>query len=70
MAWMLLPASVRPAFRRAIGTDDATWLRSRARALSMALGHLDYYSDRSPVLADNARYTIGEVLADYYGISD
>jgi hypothetical protein len=66
----LLPASVRPAFRRATGADDATWLRGRARALSMALGHLDYYSDRSPVLADNARYTMGEVLADYRRISD
>ena len=67
---MLLPASVRPAFRRAIGTDDATWLRGRARALSMALGHLDYYSDTNPVMAHNARYTIGEILADYHGISD
>jgi aminoglycoside phosphotransferase (APT) family kinase protein len=37
VAWMLLPASVRPAFRRATGADDATWLRGRARALSMAL---------------------------------
>ena len=70
VAWMLLPASVRPAFRRAVGTDAATWLRGRARALSMALGHLDYYSDTNPVMADNARYTIGEVLADYYGVSD
>ncbi len=69
VAWMLLPANVRPAFRRATGADDATWLRGRARALSMALGHLDYYSDTSPVLAGNARYTIREVLADYHGIS-
>jgi aminoglycoside phosphotransferase (APT) family kinase protein len=69
VAWMLLPASVRPAFRRATGADDATWLRGRARALSMALGHLDYYSDTNPVMADNARYTIGEILADYHGIS-
>jgi aminoglycoside phosphotransferase (APT) family kinase protein len=70
VAWMLLPANVRPAFRRAIGTDDATWLRGRARALSMALGHLDYYSDTNPVMARNARYTIYEILADYRGISD
>jgi hypothetical protein len=41
-----------------------------ARALSMALGHLDYYSDTNPVMAGNARYTICEVLADYRGISD
>ncbi len=70
VAWMLLPASVRPAFRRAVGTDDATWLRGRARALSMALGHLDYYRETNPVMADNARYTIREVLADYYGVRD
>ena len=66
VAWMLLPAHVRPAFRRAVGVDDATWLRGRARALSMALGHLDYYRDTNPVMADNARYTIREVLADYH----
>jgi aminoglycoside phosphotransferase (APT) family kinase protein len=70
VAWMLLPASVRPDFKRAIGTDDATWLRGRASALSMAVGHLVYYSDTNPVMADNARYTIGEILSDYHGISD
>jgi hypothetical protein len=62
---MLLPAQVRPTFRRATGVDDATWLRGRARALSIALGHLDYYRDLNPVMADNARYTIREVLDDY-----
>jgi aminoglycoside phosphotransferase (APT) family kinase protein len=65
VAWMLLAAEVRPAFRAATGVDDATWIRSRARALSMALGNLDYYRDTNPVMADNARYTIGEVLDDY-----
>ena len=68
VAWMLLPASVRPAFRRAVATDDATWLRGRGRALSMALGHLDYYSETNPVMAANARYTICEVLADHHRI--
>ncbi len=65
VAWMLLPAHVRPAFRLATGVDAATWLRGRARALSMAVGHLPYYQDINPVMADNARYTIGEVLADH-----
>jgi aminoglycoside phosphotransferase (APT) family kinase protein len=66
VAWMLLPASVRPAFRRAIGVDPATWMRGRARALSMAMGHLDYYRDNlNPVMYDNAAYTIGEVLNDH-----
>jgi aminoglycoside phosphotransferase (APT) family kinase protein len=66
VAWMLLPASVRPAFRRATGVDDATWMRGRARALSLALGHLDYYRDSlNSVMYDNAAYTIGEVLNDH-----
>ena len=66
----MLPASVRPAFRHATGAHDATWLRGRARALSMALGHLDYYRDTNSAMADNARYTISEVLADYRGMGD
>jgi aminoglycoside phosphotransferase (APT) family kinase protein len=65
VAWMALPASVRPAFRRAMGVDDATWLRGRARALSLALGHLHYYKELNPVMYDNAAYTIREVLSDY-----
>jgi aminoglycoside phosphotransferase (APT) family kinase protein len=65
IAWMLLPAHVRPAFHRAVGVDDAAWLRGRARALSIALGHLDYYKDLNAVMADNARYTIREVFDDY-----
>jgi aminoglycoside phosphotransferase (APT) family kinase protein len=64
IAWMLLPAQVRRAFRRASGADDATWLRGRARALSIALGHLYYYRDLNAVMADNARYTIREILQD------
>jgi aminoglycoside phosphotransferase (APT) family kinase protein len=64
VAWMLLPAQVRPAFRRAVGVDDATWWQGRARAMSMALGHLDYYRETNPVMADNARFTLGEVFAD------
>jgi aminoglycoside phosphotransferase (APT) family kinase protein len=65
IAWMLLPAHVRPAFRHAVGADDTAWLRGRARALSIALGHLDYYGGRNAVMAGNARYTIREVLDDY-----
>jgi aminoglycoside phosphotransferase (APT) family kinase protein len=66
VAWMLLPDHVRPTFRKATGVDDATWLRGRARALSMALGQLDYYRETNPVMADNAHYTISEVLTDYH----
>ncbi len=33
-------------------------------------GRLHYYSDTNPVMADNARYTIREILADYHAISN
>jgi hypothetical protein len=38
----------------------------RARAFSMALGHLPCYKDTNPVMAASARYTIREVFADHY----
>lgn len=47
VAWMLLPAAARPAFRAAAGTgpggliDDATWCRSAAWALALAVAYLD-----------------------------
>lgn len=65
IAWNLLPASVRPAFRAAVQVDDATWARGRAKALSIAVIALPYYLNTNPVMADNARYTIDEVLTDY-----
>jgi aminoglycoside phosphotransferase (APT) family kinase protein len=64
VAWTVLPAGARRAFRAAVGCDDATWVRGRARALAMALGGLRYYRDIEPTLAAEARYTIGQVLAD------
>ena len=64
-AWNLLPASARPAFREALEVDDATWLRSRGRALSMALIQLPYYRETNKGIAANAQHVIDEVLADY-----
>jgi aminoglycoside phosphotransferase (APT) family kinase protein len=63
-AWNLLPAGVRDDFRAALQVDDATWARSRGRALSMALIQLPYYWDTNPVMAANARFVVREVLAD------
>ncbi|HET7900037.1 MAG TPA: aminoglycoside phosphotransferase family protein [Candidatus Nanopelagicales bacterium] len=62
--WALLTADERDAFRRAAAYDDATWLRGRGWALSTALVALPYYRARSRALADGARRTIAEVLAD------
>lgn len=64
VAWNLLPAPARCVFRDAVGADDAEWARGRGWALSIALVQLPYYRRTNPVLAENARHTIGEVLAE------
>jgi aminoglycoside phosphotransferase (APT) family kinase protein len=64
VAWNLLPAAARKAFRAALAVDDATWERGRGWALSIGLIALPYYRDANPVLADLSRHTINEVLAD------
>jgi len=65
VAWNLLPASVRSAFRAVLEVDDATWARGRGWALSMGLIALSYYRDTNPVMATNARHVIREVIADH-----
>lgn len=64
VAWTVLPASVRSDFRSAVEVDDATWIRARARALSIALIELPYYQEVEPTIAAEARHTIDEVIAD------
>lgn len=65
IAWNLFPAEVRPEFRSQTGVDEATWKRGRAWALSIALIQLPYYFQTNLPLAANARYVIGEALADF-----
>jgi aminoglycoside phosphotransferase (APT) family kinase protein len=64
VGWNLLDAATRASFRDALGVDDATWARGRGRALTVALLQLPYYRDSNPGLAEQARRTIAEVLAD------
>jgi len=64
VAWNLLPASARPAFRQALAPDEDTWRRGRGWALSIALIQLPYYQHTNPTLAENSRHVIAEVLAD------
>jgi aminoglycoside phosphotransferase (APT) family kinase protein len=64
VAWNLLPAAVRPAFRAALGADDHTWRRGRGWALSIAIIQLPYYQHTNPVLAANSRHVLAEVLAE------
>ncbi|MFG2127453.1 aminoglycoside phosphotransferase family protein [Streptomyces sp. NPDC048751] len=67
VAWNLLPASARATFRKAVGADDAEWARGRGWALSISLIQLPFYWDTNPVLAENSRHTIGEILAEAEG---
>lgn len=62
-AWYLLPAGAREAFRTAVGADDADWERGRGWALSIAVMELDAYRESNPVMARNAWWVIGELLA-------
>jgi aminoglycoside phosphotransferase (APT) family kinase protein len=64
-AWSLFSGGSREAFRTALGMDDATWLRGRGWALSIALIQLPYYLETNPEIVAGSRYVIAEVLADH-----
>ena len=64
VAWNLLPAEARAVFRAELEVDDDTWARGRGWALWTGLLALPYYKETNPIFAENARYRIGEVLAD------
>lgn len=64
-AWSVLSAETRAVFRSALTVDEATWVRGRGFALSVALIQLPYYRNTNPVLAANARHVIHEVLVDH-----
>ncbi len=64
IAWNLLPAQLRQSFRMELGVDDATWERGKGWALSIAIIALPYYKDTNPVLANNARHVMQEIIED------
>jgi aminoglycoside phosphotransferase (APT) family kinase protein len=67
VAWKVLSAETRDVFRGALSVDDATWARARGWALSQALGALSYYTlDTNPVLVQEGRHWLAEVLAEGY----
>lgn len=65
IAWNLLPVHMRGVFRSGLGVDEATWERGRGWALSNALIALPYYKDTNPILANNARHVIQELVQDH-----
>lgn len=63
-AWNLFDPQARAAYRAALASDDASWARGRAWALSVALIQLPYYRETLPALAADAVRTIAAVLRD------
>ena len=64
VAWDVLDAPSREAFRGAVGVDDETWLRGRAWALCLALMTFPYYWDTMPERCATASRFAQAVLAD------
>lgn len=65
IAWNFFDEEIRQVYRAALSVDDATWLRGRGWALSVALIALPYYQHTNLTLAEQSRRTIAAVLADY-----
>jgi aminoglycoside phosphotransferase (APT) family kinase protein len=65
VAWKLHSAAARDAFREALPTDDATWERARAWALSQAVAALAYYTpENNPRLYREAETWLGLVMSE------
>ena len=64
VAWNLFSNKSRALFRSATRVDDATWLRGRGWALSVALIALPYYLDKNPLIVASSRHVIDQVLQD------
>lgn len=64
VAWSLLSKDSRETFRAKLAIDDATWIRGRGWALSIAITILPYYWETNPGLVKVAQRILGEVLND------
>ncbi|MER7951860.1 aminoglycoside phosphotransferase family protein [Streptomyces sp. NPDC096079] len=62
IAFTLMSAGSRAAFRAALGVDDATWIRGRGWALATALNAYTYYAAVSPRVAAQTTRQITEAL--------
>jgi aminoglycoside phosphotransferase (APT) family kinase protein len=54
----------RTAYRKAIGYDDATWLRACGWALGPSLTGIDYYRTTFPRMAEHGREMVRAVIAE------
>lgn len=64
VAWELLDSDARKIFRRAVGVDEATWLRGRAWALVLAMMTFPYYWHTMPERCAGRLAMARAVLAD------
>ena len=62
-AWALLTVAERPAFRDAIGADDAEWIRGRTFELEHAVGGVLYYAPKRHPLGDVMARTLERILS-------
>ncbi|MFJ3794368.1 aminoglycoside phosphotransferase family protein [Kitasatospora sp. NPDC090091] len=62
IAFTLMSAGSRAAFRAALGVDDATWIRGRGWALATALNAYTYYAAVNPRVAAQTTRQITEAL--------
>jgi aminoglycoside phosphotransferase (APT) family kinase protein len=64
LAWTFLKTGPREAFRSHLTVDDATWIRGKGWALSVALIALPYYLHTNPTIVSLSRRAIAEILND------
>ena len=64
-AWSIFSADARKVFRDKIAVDEATWMRGRGWALSIALIIIPYYQTSNPLLTAIARRMINEIVSEY-----
>jgi aminoglycoside phosphotransferase (APT) family kinase protein len=62
VAWSLLTRESREVFRATLDVDDATWMRGKGWALSIALIIIPYYQHSNPVLTAIAHRMLNEIL--------
>lgn len=61
-AWCIFSGTTRDIFRAQLGVDDATWMRGRGWALSIAVIALPYYKHSNPEFVAIAHRMIEEIL--------
>lgn len=67
IAWSLFNKISREIFRKNLkNSDENTWRRGKAWALSIALIMLPYYKNTNPILATLARRMIKNIMCDLY----